>query len=59
MVPWRARRLAQRLERSSDSAWRGVPLWFRRSVFTRRGVPLLVTEWFSPAVRQRAPGPSR
>ena len=59
MVPWRARRLARRLERSSDSAWRGVPLWFRRSVFTRRGVPLLVTEWFAPAVRQRPPGPSR
>ena len=59
MAPCRARRLAQRLERSSDSAWRGAPLWFRRSVFTRRGVPLLVTEWFAPSVRQRPPGPSR
>ncbi len=59
MVPCRARRLAQRLEHSSDSAWRGAPLWFRRSVFTRRGVPLLVTEWFAPAVRQRPPGSSR
>ena len=59
MVPWRARRLAQRLARASGSAWRGEPLWFRRSVFKRRGVPLLVTEWFAPAVRQRPPGPSR
>jgi chorismate--pyruvate lyase len=52
MQPLRARRLRERL------AWSGTPLWYRRSVFTRRGVPLLITEWFAPAVRGRAPGPA-
>ncbi|MDO9313753.1 MAG: chorismate lyase [Burkholderiaceae bacterium] len=51
MAPMRARRLGERL------GWTGSPLWHRRSVFTRRGMPLLVTEWFSPQVCQRAPGP--
>lgn len=55
MPPLRARRLAVRLGQSTGQAWRGNPLWSRRSVFTRRGMPLLVTEWFSPAVRQRSP----
>ena len=66
MAPLQARRLAQRLRQASGgrhpeavpaAAWEGSPLWWRRSVFTRRGVPLLVTEWFAPAVRQRAPTP--
>lgn len=48
--PLQARRLGSRL------GWSAHPLWCRRSVFTRRGVPLLVTEWFAPAVRDRAPG---
>lgn len=50
LAPLLARRLGQRL------AWPQAPTWCRRSVFTRRGVPLLVTEWFAPAVRDRAPG---
>ncbi|OYT98093.1 MAG: chorismate--pyruvate lyase [Burkholderiales bacterium PBB1] len=49
-APLLARRLAHRL------GWSTHPLWCRRSVFTRRGVPLLVTEWFAPATRDRAPG---
>lgn len=53
MPPLRARRLGERLK------WSGMPLWYRRSVFTRRGVPLLITEWFAPAVRGQAPGPTR
>lgn len=56
MQPWRARRLAQRLAGAIGSGWCPGPLWSRRSVFFRRGVPLMVTEWFSPAVRQRSPG---
>lgn len=52
MTPLQARRLGSRL------GWAEHPLWCRRSVFTRRGVPLLVTEWFAPAVRDRAPGPN-
>lgn len=47
--PLQARRLGHRL------GWSAHPLWCRRSVFTRRGVPLLVTEWFAPAVRDRTP----
>ncbi len=50
MSPLTARRLGARL------GWEEPPLWCRRSVFIRRGVPLLVTEWFAPAVRDRAPG---
>lgn len=53
MAPLRARRLRERL------GWMDSPLWYRRSVFTRRGMPLLITEWFAPAVCQRAPGPPR
>ncbi len=54
MAPLRAHRLGERL------AWNGgSPLWYRRSVFIRRGVPLLITEWFAPAVRDRAPGATR
>lgn len=49
-APLQARRLGQRL------GWSAHPLWCRRSVFTRRGVPLLVTEWFAPATLDRAPG---
>ncbi len=52
MAPLQARRLGGRL------GWADHPLWCRRSVFTRRGVPLLVTEWFAPAVRDHAPGPN-
>lgn len=52
MAPLRARRLGSRLQ------WTEHPLWSRRSVFTRRGVPLLVTEWFAPAVCDHAPGPN-
>ena len=52
MAPLQARRLGSRL------GWTDHPLWCRRSVFTRRGVPLLVTEWFAPAVRDHAPGPN-
>ena len=52
VAPLYARRLGGQL------GWTGHPLWSRRSVFTRRGVPLLVTEWFAPAVRQHAPGPN-
>lgn len=48
-----ARRLAARLH------WPGAPRWYRRSVFTRRGVPLLVTEWFAPAVQARQPQSTR
>lgn len=58
MRPWLARCLERRLADSVGSAWRAGPLWSRRSVFFRRGVPLLLTEWFSPAVRQRSPGDS-
>jgi chorismate--pyruvate lyase len=50
--PMRARRLRERL------GWARAPLWHRRSVFTRRGMPLLVTEWFGAQVCQRAPGPA-
>lgn len=50
-TPLQARRLSARLQ------WAHHPLWSRRSVFTRRGVPLLVTECFAPAVCERAPGP--
>lgn len=50
MAPLQARRLGARL------GWGKPPLWCRRSVFTRRGVPLLVTEWFAPVVRDHAPG---
>jgi chorismate--pyruvate lyase len=50
MAPLQARRLGARL------GWTEHPLWCRRSVFTRRGVPLLVTEWFAPTVRDHAPG---
>ena len=50
MVPLQARRLGGRL------GWADHPLWSRRSVFTRRGVPLLITEWFAPAVRDHTPG---
>lgn len=53
MAPLRARRLGVRL------SWSDPPLWYRRSVFTRRGVPLLITEWFAPAVRGRAPDATR
>lgn len=53
MAPLHARRLGARL------CWPAPPLWCRRSVFTRRGMPLLITEWFSPQVCQRAPGPAR
>lgn len=49
--PLRARRRGDKL------GWADHPLWSRRSVFTRRGVPLLVTEWFAPAVCAHAPGP--
>ena len=49
-VPLHARRQGQRL------GWARSPLWGRRSVFTRRGVPLLVTEWFAPTVCGHAPG---
>lgn len=52
LAPVQARRLGERL------GWEDHPLWCRRSVFTRRGVPLLVTEWFAPAVRDHAPGPN-
>ena len=52
MAPLQARRLGDWL------GWTDHPLWCRRSVFTRRGVPLLVTEWFAPAVRDHAPGPN-
>lgn len=52
MAPLQARRLGDRL------GWADHPLWCRRSVFTRRGVPLLVTEWFAPTVRDRALGPN-
>ncbi len=52
VAPLQARRLGSRL------GWADHPLWCRRSVFTRRGVALLVTEWFAPAVRGHAPGPS-
>lgn len=52
MAPLQARRLCALL------GWEEPPLWCRRSVFTRRGVPLLVTEWFAPAVRDRLPGPN-
>ena len=52
MAPLHARLLGGRL------GWTDHPLWCRRSVFTRRGVPLLVTEWFAPAVRDHAPGPN-
>ncbi len=48
MAPTSARRLGERI------GWTGLPLWYRRSVFTRRGMPLLVTEWFAPQVCQRA-----
>jgi chorismate--pyruvate lyase len=58
MQPWQAHRLAQRLAGVIGRGWCAGPLWSRRSVFFRRGVPLLVTEWFSPAVRQRSPGDS-
>jgi chorismate--pyruvate lyase len=58
MQPWPARRLAQRLAGASEGGWPAGPLWSRRSVFFRRGVPLLLTEWFSPAVRQRSPSDS-
>ncbi|HOX66414.1 MAG TPA: chorismate lyase [Burkholderiaceae bacterium] len=50
MVPLRARRLGARL------GWAREPLWCRRSVFMRRGMPLLVTEWFAPSVCQCTPG---
>lgn len=52
MAPLRARRLRDRL------GWADSPLWYRRSVFTRRGMPLLITEWFAPAVCRRTPAPS-
>lgn len=48
--PLQARRQGHRL------GWSAHPLWCRRSVFTRRGVPLLVTEWFAPATCDRTPG---
>ena len=51
-TPLKARRRGDRL------GWSTHPLWCRRSVFTRRGVPLLVTEWFAPAARDRVPGAS-
>lgn len=50
MAPLSARRLGARL------GWPAPPRWYRRSVFGRRGVPLLITEWFAPAVCGRAPG---
>ena len=50
-TPLQARRLGARLQ------WAHHPLWSRRSIFTRQGVPLLVTECFAPAVCERAPGP--
>lgn len=53
MAPLHARRLAERL------AWSSAPLWCRRSVFTRCGVPLLITEWFAPDVCTRDPGRRR
>lgn len=52
MAPLHARRLGQ------DLGWTGSPLWCRRSVFTRRGMPLLITEWFAPTVRERPAGPN-
>ena len=51
-TPLQARRLGHRL------GWSAHPLWCRRSVFTRRGVPLLVTEWFAPVTCDRTPGAS-
>ena len=49
-VPLQARRQGQRL------GWARPPLWGRRSVFMRRGVPLLITEWFAPIVCDHPPG---
>jgi chorismate--pyruvate lyase len=37
--------------------WAGRGAWGRRAVFTHFGVPLLLTEWFSPALAERKPGP--
>ena len=62
LVPSHARRLEERLQRQcacsraeSQRRWKGRPAWCRHSIFTRRGVPLLVTEWFAPGVVRRAP----
>lgn len=52
-VPLQARRQGQRL------GWTRPPLWGRRSVFMRRGVPLLITEWFAPTVCDHPPGARR
>jgi chorismate lyase len=53
LPPLLARRQVARL------ALVAAPCWFRRSVFTRRGVPLLVTECFVPGVRARFPAATR
>ena len=37
--------------------WAGRGAWGRRAVFTHCGVPLLLTEWFSPTLAERPPGP--
>jgi chorismate--pyruvate lyase len=39
----------------SQRAWHGRPIWCRHTAFIRRGVPLLITEWFAPGVARRAP----
>ena len=52
MAPLRATRLRERL------GWTQNPLWYRRSVFIRRGMPLLLTEWFAPQVGRCTPGPA-
>lgn len=39
----------------SHRMWHGRPAWCRHTAFLRRGVPLLITEWFAPGVAVHAP----
>ncbi len=53
----RARALQRQLAGSAAAPiWPRAGVWGRRAVFTHRGVPLLLTEWFAPTLAERSAG---
>jgi chorismate--pyruvate lyase len=55
LSPLATRRRLARAGSEAARAWPPGGNWGRRALFTRRGVPLLLSEWFSAALAQRAP----
>lgn len=52
----RTRHLRRQWRMATGEAWPARSAWARWSVFKRRGVPLLVTEVFTPAMHERSVG---